>query len=125
MRRLVWIGAALLIMVAIFGYAMFTMRNIEAVNQRRREKDAGNDVVAQIVATTATTNIWDMLRPTETETVSTESVGDTDDPNRMHEAINPNATESPEEEFSETDIVFEESEAPSEKTAPLSIVIEP
>ena len=125
MRRLVWIGAALLIMVGIFGYAMFTMRNIEQVNQQRREKDAGNDVVAQIVATTETTNIWDMLRPTETETGETEAVGDTENPDSMKRAVNPDETETTEEEFSETDTVFEESEAPSEETEPLSIVIQP
>ncbi|MBR2086419.1 MAG: hypothetical protein IJ906_04685 [Oscillospiraceae bacterium] len=125
MRRLVWIGAALLIMVGIFGYAMFTMRNIEQVNQRRREKDAGKDIVAQIVATTETTNIWEMLRSTETEAVSAETEQVTDDPNRMREAIIPHATESPEEESSEESTDSADSEATSEETDPTLIVIEP
>ena len=67
MRRIVWIGAALLIMVGIFGYAMFTMRGIEQVNQERREKNAGQEIVNDMIAaTTATTSVWDRLRTTET-----------------------------------------------------------
>ena len=45
----------------------------------------------------------------------------TEDPNRMHEAISPNATEAAEETVSETDTVFEAPEAPSEVIEPTLI----
>ncbi len=73
MRRLVWISVALLIMVGIMGYALFTMRNIENVNKRRHEQNAGTDLAAKIVATTETTSIWDKLRATETTTGVTDN----------------------------------------------------
>ncbi len=66
MKRVVWVAVTLLIMIGILGYGLHTLDRIDEVNRQRREKEAGNDFVAKIAMTTASTSIWDRLRETET-----------------------------------------------------------
>ena len=73
MKRIVWIAAALLIMIGIMGYGLYVMRNISEVNRERREKEAAKHDASQIVMTTEATNIYDKLRPTEPETIIGEN----------------------------------------------------
>jgi len=61
MRRIMWIGVALVIMVAILGYGWLTMKNIDEVNKRRREKNAGKTEAVIIIATEPTTTVWDRI----------------------------------------------------------------
>ena len=127
MRRIVWIGAALLIMVGIFGYAMFTMRGIEQVNQERREKNAGQEIVNDMIAaTTATTSVWDRLRTTETTVVTGETEAEpveTDDPNGMQEAQILNPTEEQDPGIPVEENVFSEAVIPTEEPTVMTIII--
>ena len=67
MKRVVWVAVTLLIMIGILGYGLHTLNRIEEVNQQRREKEAGNDFVAKITMTTASTSIWDRRQENQWE----------------------------------------------------------
>ena len=64
MKRIVWIAAAILVMICILGYGLHTLNKIDEVNKKRREKQAGEVLASQIIMTTATESIWDRLRAT-------------------------------------------------------------
>ena len=64
MKRIVWVGVTILIMICIMGFGLHTLNHIDDVNQARREKERGEDIAYQIVMTTATTSIWERLRAT-------------------------------------------------------------
>ena len=102
MKRVVWVAVTILIMIGILGYGLHTLNRIEEVNQQRREKDAGEDFVAKITMTTASTSIWDRLRETETAAaieggVPAEGpVGETVSPMPVEPGVMP--TEAPEEQ---------------------------
>ena len=129
MKRLVWISVAMLVMVGILGYGLYTMRHIEEVNQRRREQNAGSEAAFRIVATTATTSIWDKLRETETTVDAAVESGEAD-PNE-----NPEETlDSPSENVEMTDEngeliettesdSFEETEALTEPTTLITVIV--
>lgn len=85
MKRIVWIAVTVLIMLAILGFGLHTLNNIDEVNKRRREKEAGQNMAPLIAMTTATTSIWDKLRETtetatETDTEETQDGSDFSDP---------------------------------------------
>ena len=65
MKRIVFFGVAILIMVIIIAWVLHSMAHIDEINQQRREKDKGVALASQIVITPETTNIWDALRATE------------------------------------------------------------
>lgn len=103
MKRIVWIAAALLVMIGIMSYGMYTMRHISQVNQQRREQEAAKDYAAKIVLTTETTDIWDKLRPTETESGEGESETATTEKSGVMRPAKPNsANETTEETADET-----------------------
>lgn len=68
MKRIVFVAVGILIMLVIMGFTLHSMRNIDEINQKRREQDKGEAIASRMVVTTATTSIWDSLRATETET---------------------------------------------------------
>lgn len=129
MRRIVWISVALLIMVGIMGYALFTMRNIEKVNKRRHDEDAGKDAAIVIAATTATTSIWDALRATETTTATgSETSADapaepTQDGEESPDTAPADGTDVPEDQ-TEAVSAFEEPVQRSEETTAIKIVLQ-
>lgn len=128
MRRLVWIAAALLIMVGIMGYALFSMRHIKQVNQQRHEREAGNDIAVQIIATTETTSIWDRLRPTETtgDGTGTSDASGTADPDTSMPPDSTDTTESPESadpmQPAESN-GFAEPDVPTEQTTLMTVIV--
>jgi hypothetical protein len=125
MQRIVWIGAALLIIVAIMSYATFVMKDIERVNEERRQKDAAKDIAVQIAATTATTSVWDLLRATETTTgesgqeATIMTAGLDDQPADG----NVEPTGSPEEDAPEAPSDFAEPDVATEQTTVMTIYI--
>jgi hypothetical protein len=124
MRRIVWISVALLIMVGIMGYAMFTMRNIEEVNKRRHEQDAGKDVAVIIAATTETTSVWDALRATETATGTDTSESTTGLPQFGNESHTTEpAEEMTVEDFSRDDEAVSEPDTQETQTTVLTIIV--
>ncbi len=125
MKRVVWVAVTLLIMIGILGYGLHTLNRIEEVNQQRREKEAGNDFVAKITMTTASTSIWDRLRETETSVVpegstpAGEPVGETGSPTPGEPGVMP--TEAPEAQAPAVPGVVE---AAPEQTVTTPIVIQ-
>lgn len=103
MKRIVFFGVAILIMVIIMGWVLHSMMHIDEINQERREKDKGEALASQIIATTATTSIWDALRPAETTTTTAQVYSE----NQQNPDEQP-ATAPPEEEFQEGDTLTEE-----------------
>ncbi|MBR4320192.1 MAG: hypothetical protein IKP69_09145 [Oscillospiraceae bacterium] len=73
MKRIVFFGAAILVMVIIIAWVLHSMTHIDEINQERREKEKGAALASQMVITTETTSIWDVLRSTETTGVSGEN----------------------------------------------------
>ena len=71
MRRIMWVGVALLIMVAILGYGLYTLKNISEANKRHREKEAGKQDAIVIVSTEVPTTIWDKIHA-DSEAASAE-----------------------------------------------------
>lgn len=71
MKRIVWIAAAILVMICILGYGLHTLNRIDEVNKKRREKQAGQALASQIVIATATESIWDKLRATTEASLET------------------------------------------------------
>lgn len=126
MKRIVWVAATILIMICIMGYGIFSMKQIEKVNQERREKESAKQAVSQIVLVTETTNVYDRYRSTEdsqaayeNETAEGEAIpsdgnallpeGETEttlDPNAMRPAVLPTSATEP-----ETNILPEDGEA--------------
>ena len=119
MKRIVWVAVAILIMIGILGYGLFTLRHIEEVNQKRREKQAGEKFAATVMMTTATTSIWDKVREgqettsTETGAAVQETFADGDVPQTVTES-----PESPEGEF-----VPNEMDTPSTETSAETITV--
>ncbi|MBR1555568.1 MAG: hypothetical protein IJ644_09295 [Oscillospiraceae bacterium] len=68
MKRIVFAAGAILICLVIIGIMLHSMARVDEINQKRREKNKGEALASRIITTTATTSIWDALRPTETET---------------------------------------------------------
>ena len=66
MKRIVFAAVGILVMLLIIGWMLHSITHIDEINQKRREKDKGEMLASQIITTTATTSIWDSLRPTET-----------------------------------------------------------
>jgi len=65
MKQIVFTAVGILIMLVIIGWMLHSMAHIDEINQKRREKNAGEALASQIITTTATTSIWDSLRQTE------------------------------------------------------------
>ncbi|MDE5737325.1 MAG: hypothetical protein K2H93_03055 [Oscillospiraceae bacterium] len=72
MKRIVFVAIGILIMLLIMGFTIYNINHIDEINQKRREQDKGEAIASRMVATTATTSIWDSLRTTETETGNIE-----------------------------------------------------
>ncbi|MBD5143611.1 MAG: hypothetical protein HDT22_08415 [Ruminococcus sp.] len=72
MKRIVFVAVGILIMLLIMGFTIYNINHIDEINQKRREQDKGEAIASRMVATTATTSIWDSLRATETEMGNTE-----------------------------------------------------
>ena len=66
MKRIVFVTAGILIMLVIIFWTLHSMSHIDEINQKRRDKNQGEALASRIIETTATTSIWDSLRPTET-----------------------------------------------------------
>ncbi len=66
MKRMVWIAATLLIMIAILGFGLHTLNDIDKKNKEYREQKEGQAVASMIAVIPATTSVWDRLRATET-----------------------------------------------------------
>lgn len=94
MKRVIWVAVTVLIMIGIMGFGLHTLNNIEEVNQRRREKEKGEQLASQIAMTTATTSVWDMLRQTTAATVPAAS--ETEETQQLQEVVStqPEAEES-------------------------------
>ena len=76
MKRIVFAAVGILIMLVIMFFSIYTINHIDEINQRRRDKKAGEELASQLITTTATTSIWDALRPTETETLENSENSD-------------------------------------------------
>ena len=72
MKRIVFVAIGTLIMLLIMGFTIYNINHINEINQKHREQDKGEAIASRMVATTATTSIWDSLRATET--VSTQEI---------------------------------------------------
>ncbi len=71
--RIVAIAAAFLVMFGIIGIAIYSINNVDTINQKHREEEEGKNIAASIVQTTATTSVWDLLRATEETTETADS----------------------------------------------------
>ncbi len=70
MKRVIWVGVTLLIMIAIMGFGLHTLNHISDVNQQRREKEEGEALASQFIGTEApTTNVWQAIRKEQETTV--------------------------------------------------------
>ena len=70
MKRVIWVGVTLLIMIAIMGFGLHTLNHISDVNQQRREKEEGEALASQFIGTEApTTNVWQAIRQEQETTV--------------------------------------------------------
>lgn len=74
MKRIIWVAVTILIMLGIMGYGLHTLNHIEEVNQKRREKEAGEKFAATMMMTTATTSIWDKMRAAQATTSTSTGV---------------------------------------------------
>ena len=72
MKRIVFVAGAILVCLVIIGIMLHSMAHVDEINQKRREKDRGEALASRIITTTATTSIWDALRPAETETETSD-----------------------------------------------------
>lgn len=77
MKRIVFFGVAILIVVIILAWVLYSMAHIDEINQKYREKEKGAALASQMVITTETTSIWDALRATETTAAASENDSDT------------------------------------------------
>ena len=66
MKRIVWIAAAMLIMVGILGLGLHAINDIDKKNKEYRQQKEGEKVASMVAVVTETTSIWDRLRTTET-----------------------------------------------------------
>ncbi len=116
MRRIMWVGVALLVMVAILGYGLYTLRSIKEANRRSREKNAGKQEAITIIATEAPTSVWDKLHAENESETPAEGGQDTA----------PQNSESVQERegFVEVQPQNADSVQAQPATAPVSIVIE-
>ena len=101
MKRIVFVAVGILIMLVIMGWMLHSMAHIDEINQRRREKDAGEALASQIITTAATTSIWDSLRQTESENES----GQQNPENPDMPAENPEETAGFQEEYAPDEAV--------------------
>ena len=70
MKRVIWVGVTLLIMIAIMGFGLHTLNHISDVNQQRREKEEGEALASQFIGTgSPTTNVWQAIRQEQETTV--------------------------------------------------------
>ena len=70
MKRVIWVGVTLLIMIAIMGFGLHTLNHISDVNQQRREKEEGEALASQFIGTEVpTTNVWQAIRQEQEITV--------------------------------------------------------
>lgn len=74
MIRIIAIAAAFLVMFVIIGIAMYSINNIDEINQKKREKEDGKNFAATVVQTTATTNVWEYLRASEEAVQTTAAI---------------------------------------------------
>ena len=95
MKRTVWFAVTILVMICILGFGLHTLNNIDEVNQRRRDKEAGKVIASQIAVTTANTSIWDKLR--ETTTVTSDTMPPETDENGDPVTLPPGETLAPDE----------------------------
>lgn len=82
MKRIVFVAVGILIMLLIMGFTIYNINHIDEINQKRREQDKGEAIASRMVATTATTSIWDSLKATETENIeenTQESISESDE----------------------------------------------
>ena len=94
MKRIVWIGVALLIMVLIMAFGLYTLNGIDRKNKEYRERKEGEAFASQVAVVHQTTSIYDKLRVTETSTeVVVVVVPDGEQPNT--EANEENAPVTP------------------------------
>ncbi|MBR3630729.1 MAG: hypothetical protein IKN55_09740 [Oscillospiraceae bacterium] len=70
MKRIVWVGVALLIMVFILGMGLHTLNDIDRKNREYRERREGEAVASRIAIIPETTTVYDRLRTTETVAVT-------------------------------------------------------
>ncbi len=73
MKRIVFAGVGILIMLVIIFWTLHSITHIDEINQKRRDKNQGEALASRIIETTATTSIWDSLRPTESGTDTSEN----------------------------------------------------
>lgn len=111
MKRIVFFGVAILIMVIIMAWVLHQMAHIDEINQEYREKEKGAALASQIVITTETTSIWDALRPAETAAATAEVYSENQqNPEFSETPENPEEqpATAPDEEISEEDSLPEE-----------------
>lgn len=94
MKRMVFAAIGIFVMLVIIAWSLHSMAHINEINQKRREKKEGEAIASQLITTTATTSIWDVLRETETTAMTEENL----------------VSENPEESLSPEEATFAEPE---------------
>ena len=110
MKRIVFFGVAILIVVIILAWVLYSMAHIDEINQKYREKEKGAALASQMIVVTETTSIWDALRPVETATSTVQA--------NSENQQNPEISENPEEQpaTAPEGEEFEEDSLPEENT---------
>ena len=71
MKRIVFAAGGILVMLVIIFFTLHSITHIDEINQKRRDKNKGEEMASRIITTTATTSIWDAIRQAaETESES-------------------------------------------------------